>query len=266
RARRERSLIEKGAGTASDGEELDRAVVIARARVDAAKARLGLSEAGGRPSEIRSANARVAAARAAVEQARHELDKTRLIAPIDGVVLRRRIDPGDVVTGTGAGTGAPAFELADTSRLELRMEVEEVDSSRLASGLSVKLVLAGGGQSIGTGIVRRVGAQLERRTIGAHDARERAEGWVRAAWIEPRFDDEHELPLGHRVEVIVGLPARQVPARVPRSALSIREGRAWVGVGWALGFRETPVELGAADDSFVEVRGVAPGARVRAQR
>lgn len=265
RARRERVLVDKQVSPASLAEEAERAVAVARARVDAARARLRLTEAGGRPSEVRSADAKVQAARAALQQAQYELDKTRLIAPIDGVVLVRRIDPGDVVTGTGAGLGAAAFELADASRTELRMEVEEVDASRLAPGLEAKIVQSGGSRQLGQGRVTRVGAQLERRTIGAHDARERGEGWVRAAWIDARWDEGESVPLGQRVEVIVDLPPRQVTARVPRRAVTIREGHASVDVAWALGFRETRVELGAADAQFVEVRGIDPGVRVRSR-
>jgi multidrug efflux pump subunit AcrA (membrane-fusion protein) len=265
RAAREKKLVEKGVSSVSAGDEADRAVAIARARVDATRARLELSRAGGRSSEVRSADARVVAARAAVDQAKFELDKTRLTAPIDGVLLARRIDPGDTITGTSAGVGAPAFEIADASRTELRMEVEEVDSSRLVPGLAVKVTLPGGAE-IGQGSVSRVGAQLERRTIGAHDARERGEGWVRAAWLDVRWNEERRMPLGQRLEVVVDLPPRQVAARVPRSAVRIADGRVSVDVAWTLGFRETPVELGAADDRFVEVRGVSPGSRVRARR
>jgi multidrug efflux pump subunit AcrA (membrane-fusion protein) len=266
RAGREKKLVDKGVSPLSSGDEADRAVAIARAKVDAARARVALSRAGGRSSEVRSADARVAAARAAVDQARFELDKTRLVAPIDGVLLARRIDPGDTITGTSAGVGAPAFEIADASHTELRMEVEEVDSSRLVPGLAVKVTLPGGPDAIGRGTVTRVGAQLERRTIGAHDARERGEGWVRAAWLDVSWTEDRNMPLGQRLEVIVDLPPRQVSARVPRSAVRIADGRVSIDVAWSLGFRETPVELGAADDVFVEVRGVSPGARVRARR
>lgn len=263
RAARERTLADRGAGSAAAAEEAQRAVAIGKAHVEVADARLRLARAGGRSAEVSSANARVTAARAAVDQARLELDRTRFVAPIDGVVLARRVDPGDVITGAGAGVGAPAFEIADASRTELRMEVEEVDSSRLAPGLGVRVRIAGRNEVLGEGTVDRVGAQLERRTIGAHDARERGEGWVRAAWIAPRWTQGATMPLGQRVEVVVDLPPRAVAARVPRSAVRVRDGRARVEVEHLLGFREVLVELGVADERFVEVRGLAPGERVR---
>jgi len=263
---REHKLAERGVSPVAAADEAKRALGVARARVEAAEARVRLAKAGGRRSEVSSANARVRAAKAAVSQAKHELDKTRLIAPIDGVVLARRVDPGDVIAGSSAGVGAPSFEIADPTRIELEMEVEEVDSSRLATGLAVKVMSPGKPEALGTGMVTRVGAQLERRSIGAFDARERGEGWVRVAWVDVRWEAGRSMPLGQRVEVIAELPPRRVGARVPRGAVRIRDGRATVDVVSGLGFRETPVELGAADDSHVEVRGLPAGARVRTGR
>jgi HlyD family secretion protein len=266
RATREQKLVDRGVSPAAAADEAKRALGVARARVAAADARVRLAKAGGRRSEVSSANARVRAAKAAVSQAKQELGKTRLIAPIDGVVLARRIDPGDVIAGSSAGVGAPAFEIADASRIELQMEVEEVDSSRLTPGLVVKVSPPGKPDTLGVGTVTRVGAQLARRSIGAFDARERGEGWVRVAWVDVRWEAARLMPLGQRVEVIAELPPRQVTARVPRGAVRIRDGRATVDVARGLGFKETLVELGAADDRNVEVRGLPAGARVRTKR
>ena len=108
-------------------------------------------------------------------------------------------------------------------------------------------------------------AQLQRRSIGAFDARERGEGWVRVGWIDVRWEDDRVMPLGQRVEVVAELPPRKVTARVPRESVRVRNGRATVDLVSGLGFRETPVRLGAADDTHVEVSGLPVGARVRAR-
>lgn len=266
RALREQKLAERGVSAPAAADEAKRALGVARARVEASEARVRLAKAGGRKSEVTSANARVRAAKAAVSQAKQELGKTRLLAPIDGVVLSRRIDPGDVIAGSTAGVGAPVFEIADVSNVELQMEVEEVDSSRLVPGLAVRVTPPGRPETLGSGTVSRVGAQLQRRSIGAFDARERGEGWVRVGWIDAHWEAGQAMPLGQRVEVVAQLPPRRVTARVPRSAVRVRNGRATVDVATTLGFRETAVDLGAADDSHVEVRGLPAGARVRTKR
>lgn len=265
RAAREQQLEKNGASTASQLDEANSAVRIALARVESLGARLALAKAGGRPSEVRAAKERSTAARAAVKQAEHELDKTKIIAPIDGVVLARRVDPGDTLAGTAAGTQPAAFEIADTTQVELRLEIEELDAMRVTPGLVVTLRMPGDAKVIDTSTIDRVGAQLERRTIGAFDARERGEGWVRAAWV--KWDAKQgELPIGQRLEATVALPARSVEARVPRGALHVSDGYAVLEVDYTLGWKSQRVELGAADDEFVEVRGVAPGTRVRVGR
>ncbi|MBI3201648.1 MAG: HlyD family efflux transporter periplasmic adaptor subunit [Myxococcales bacterium] len=266
RALREQRLADRGVSPSASADEAKRALGVARARVEAAEARVKLARAGGRKSDVTSANARVRAAKAAVSQAKQELNKTRVVAPIAGVVLSRRIDPGDVIAGSTAGVGAPAFEIADVANTELQMEVEEVDASRLVPGLAVRVTPPGRPETLGSGTVSRVGAQLQRRSIGAFDARERGEGWVRVGWIDARWEGDQGMPLGQRVEIIAELPPRKVTARVPRSAVRIRNGRATVDVATTLGFRETAVELGAADDAHVEVRGLPAGARVRTRR
>ena len=65
--------------------------------------------------------------------------------------------------------------------------------------------------------------------------------------------------------ITMEIPPRKVTARVPRESVRVRNGRATVDLVSGLGFRETPVRLGAADDTHVEVSGLPVGARVRAR-
>ncbi|MEB2311762.1 MAG: efflux RND transporter periplasmic adaptor subunit [Sorangiineae bacterium] len=267
RRARDEKLLGSGAVTQEILDGSRRSEEIARARVDAARARRRLAGRGARAVDISAAKARADAAQATIDAARHELDWTRLESPMDGVVLERRIDEGDVIANARMG-GTIAFEIADPSRTELHAEVEEIDAMRIRAGLPVTITWPGGRGALGTGKLTRVGAQLQRRTIGAADARERGEGWVRSAWIEPKWGPSVEggLPIGQRVEVRIVLPSERVSARVPRSAIRVHDGRATVSVAGGLLFRDAPVELGAADERYVEVRGVSPGASIRAER
>ena len=235
---------------------------IAKARLDGSDARLKLTRAGGRPADAKAADARVIAAQAAAAQAKLDLDRTKLIAPLDGVVLARRIDPGDTVTGSQAGTGPAAFEIADVSDTELRIEVEELHVVEVTAGSPARVMLQGGARQVGSGVVTRLGAQLERRTIGAQDARERGEGWVRAVWADVKWN-EAGPPIGQRFEVVLDLGTRHVDASVPRRAVRVAGGRAVLDVAAGPLFRETPVLLGLADDDRVEVRGIEAGKVVR---
>lgn len=262
RQAREEELDRRGASTTERVQEARRASEIAQARVEGARARSKLARAGGRASDTRAADARVTAARAATELARLELERTRLVAPIDGVVLARRVDPGDTLLGAQAGVAPSAFELADAQDLELRVEVEELLADRVSVGTLVRVTTPGGSRTVGEGRLVRVGGRLEPRTIGAQDARERGEGWVRAAWAEVTWPGGAP-PLGQRFEVILQLGERRVEAAAPRGAVRVTGGRAVVERAWGPLSLSTPVHLGLADDQRVEVRGLPPGTVLR---
>lgn len=260
RAQRLQKLREIGGGTEVDEKEALHAVDIAKARLEAAEARLKLAKAGGKTTDVKALEARVAAAEAAISAAKTGLARARITSPIAGVVLARRADPGDTLTMAAASTSLPLFEIADTGHTEVRVEVEEPDAMRVAVGVPVTLTMPGGGEVIAKGKIGRIGARLERRTIGVEDARVRADGQVRAVWVEGAA--AAGLPIGQRLEAVLELSPKQVQAMVPRSAVRVRNGRAVVEVPWGPLTRNVPVKLGAADDRNVELFGVEVGTRV----
>lgn len=255
---RKKKLVAQGALASDAVEVAERNAADASARRDLAKAKLAIARAGGRPDDVRAAKERVAAAAAAVDGAKAQLARCKVYAPIAGVILARRIDPGDTISIVNL---PPAlFDLADVSRTEVRVEVEEADAPLLEIGLAATLV-SSTGQEVGKGKVVRVGARFDKRTIGADAAVVRADGLVRTAfvaWDAPR----PSLAIGQRLEAILERPARVVGARVPRRAVKIRDGLALVDVAGGLFPKEQPVRLGAADDTWVEIAGLAEGASV----
>ena len=142
RQRRLDRLWRSAATSEASVEEARLVVERARARAEALRSRLRLLS-GGRSSEIRAAQARTEAAGAATRLMRTELDRTRLRAPISGVVLARRIDPGDTITAAEVASAAPLFEIADPARTELRAEIEEEDAPRVAVELPAEVTLPG---------------------------------------------------------------------------------------------------------------------------
>jgi HlyD family secretion protein len=83
--------------------------------------------------QVRSAEATVAQREAAVRQAQVDLDRTRITAPIDGVVIERNVDVGQTVA---ASLQAPTlFTIAqDLSRLQIEAYVDETDIGRVREG------------------------------------------------------------------------------------------------------------------------------------
>lgn len=257
RASRDTELAGKGAVADAVADESRRGAEIARARVLRAEAERN-STLRGRVEQIEAARAKVAAAQATYEAARARLDRAVVVSPVAGIVLARKIDVGDT-----AAPGLTLFEVADPVATEVRIEVEELDALRVGPGMDVVITSPGGARELGRGTVFRVSPQLGRRTIGATDARLRAESQVRSAWVRWTEEGGAILPIGLRVEGKVALPARQVEARVPRGAIKVDDGRAKVEVpGWNVFADERPVELGISDGDWVEVKGVPSGTRV----
>jgi multidrug efflux pump subunit AcrA (membrane-fusion protein) len=184
-----------------------------------------------------------------------------LEAPLRGVVLARNCEVGDYAFAAERGGGQPLFELADPAQTEVRVEVEEADASSLAVEQSVTLSVRNGGGERLPGQIVRVSAQLERRTIGADDARVRADGLVRVAAVAWR-GNVPDWPLGTRAEAVIEVRRRDAAARIPRAAVSVRDGRTVVDRPQLFWTREVPVEILSADDAYAEIRGLAPGAEV----
>jgi multidrug efflux pump subunit AcrA (membrane-fusion protein) len=255
RAARDSALAEKGAVPLEIADESRRNAEVARAGFARAAAERR-STLRGRPEQIEAARAKVAAAEAALAAAVARRERSVVVAPIAGVVLARHVDAGD-----GVIPGATMFELANPTATELLVEIEDVDAMRAAPGLVVTIKSLGGAHVVGRGTIDRVSPRLNRRTIGASDARMRAETQVRSAWV--RWDAASTQPIGLRVEAHIALPAKNVDARVPRNSVEVRDGRAQVEVPqyWPLPDARS-VELGIADDGWVEVKGVERGTRV----
>jgi HlyD family secretion protein len=78
-------------------------------------------------------DANIAAARAGLEMARANRDKAEIRAPISGIVLRRSVEPGQVVVS--ALQAAVLFRLAeDLAHLEVRADIDEADVGRVEAG------------------------------------------------------------------------------------------------------------------------------------
>jgi HlyD family secretion protein len=121
------SLIEAEQNAARAQQELPRGLIAQRDH-DAALAAKERALAA-----VESANASAIVARATLKSARSHLGKTRIVSPIDGMVLSRLVEPGQTVT---AGFQTPIlFKLAeDLSHMTLHVYVDEADVGRVREG------------------------------------------------------------------------------------------------------------------------------------
>jgi HlyD family secretion protein len=82
---------------------------------------------------VRAAQYQVEQAVADVHRSKDDLDKTRVVAPMSGVVVRRAVEEGEVaVIGTMNNPGTVLLTIADLSVMEAELEVDETDIGMLA--------------------------------------------------------------------------------------------------------------------------------------
>lgn len=130
-ARIEHARTEKLAATgAVPRQELD----ASRARVDQLDAQLQAAEA-----QVRSTRVELAAQRdqlaSQVKSLAIEADEGAVVAPTAGVVLKKLVEPGELVSANQA-----LFEVADTSELIIELHVDEADIARMRDGRDASTV------------------------------------------------------------------------------------------------------------------------------
>jgi HlyD family secretion protein len=113
--KRNKQLFEEQTISKSEYEQADASYQVAKAEVDAAKYS-------------------VISAEASVKEANENLIKTSIYAPMTGTVSMLLVELGERAVGTGLMTGTEMMRVADLSRMEARVEVNENDIVRVKVG------------------------------------------------------------------------------------------------------------------------------------
>ncbi|MDP3853479.1 efflux RND transporter periplasmic adaptor subunit [Phenylobacterium sp.] len=136
---RKRTLVNQGIYAPSVLDTSQAAFLQARAGVDSARARIAQSQAAMRVQRV-------------------DLGRTTIVAPIDGVIVDRQIEPGQTVA---ASLQAPIlFRIAqDLSKVEVKISVDEADIGQVQEGQAVKFTVDAFPDDNFTGIVTQVRKQ-----------------------------------------------------------------------------------------------------------
>lgn len=236
----------------------------AQAATDAARAAVVAAEAAIRRSEQAAAAAerRVAQGRADEHRAKDVLAKTRIEAPISGVVTRLNVQEGEmVVMGVQNQPGTILLTISDLAAVQAEVKVAEADVLRLALNDPATVTLeAAPGESF-LGRVVEIGASAIPQTGTQVAAREfktvvRLDGG--ADRLRPGLTCDVDILVEERSNVVV----------VPLQAVVERPGRDGVrkaGVFVVKGDTATFVPLtrtGIIGGLDIEVDGVAEGTRL----
>lgn len=218
----------------------------ARAALDSARAALD------------SAEANVAAAAATARATSERAQEFTVRAPMDGVVLFRPIDEGQVV-----GAGETLFELGSASGVEIQAEVEEAYADRLRPGLTARAAVSGS-STVFAARVTEVSPRVDPATGGRLVKLAAAGG--------------EALPPGRSVDVTIVVEVRPQAIVVPRRAVTdgtaaprvlvldgddVARARAVTLLRWPSVDAIVVDGLSAGDRVVLEPEGIADGQRVR---
>ncbi|MCB0700694.1 MAG: efflux RND transporter periplasmic adaptor subunit [Chitinophagales bacterium] len=99
----------------------------------------------------------VDAATASLSQAKENLRRTTIIAPVSGVVSQLKVKKGERVVGTAQMAGTEMLTIADLSRIEVRVEVSETDIAKVKIGDTTVIEADAYRNRTFTGVVSKVG-------------------------------------------------------------------------------------------------------------
>jgi HlyD family secretion protein len=187
-----------------------------------------LSEVDRTRAALDSASATVAATERRIEQsranlagARDTLSKTRIVAPMAGVVTRLPVEEGEVaVVGTMNNPGTQLMTISDMSEVEAVMEVDETDLPQVRVGQPATVTLDAYGERKLSGVVTEV-ASSPIQAAGGDGA-----GSAQAISFEVRIqldDPPADIRPGFSCSADITTDTRASALQVPIQALVVRE-------------------------------------------
>ncbi|WP_185969924.1 efflux RND transporter periplasmic adaptor subunit [Rhizobium straminoryzae] len=237
-SRRAEATLANARSTLAREMEMQRTGASSRSALEAAQTAVQQGEAdlSKAQSFIRQAEAQEAQAAATVEMNQAQLDKSVIRAPIDGVVVARDLNLGDVVS-----PGTAIVELVDPSSIVLTARFDESAIASLSQGQGVKITFNSQGELPIDGKVLRIGREVDTETREF------------TVDITPQ-----RLPsnwaIGQRSTAVIAIEGRSDVISVPASAIVRKDGHpgVWAVAGGRAAWR--PVELGSIGGNLVEVR------------
>lgn len=222
---RNRKLNESGVLTPKEWSDFLQKLTAQRALVESASSELEKMEVGYESYDIQSASAALQLAMARERIAKRDLDRTRILSPIDGLVTKRSVEVGQLVAPS-----VELFEVQDPERLWLLVEVGERYADQVARGQTAVLRSdATPGESRGR--VDRIGGALSSRTHALQ------------VWLS--WEDGAPLPpIGVFARAVIDLPDIPDSYKLRREWIHMSEGNHFVWEVREDRLHQRPVTLG----------------------
>lgn len=131
-------------------------ITVAESGVDAAQAQLDLLQAGAREEQLAAAQAQVEAVQATVNLLETQVSRQTLNTPVDGVVLARTVEPGEV-----AAPAATLLVIGQLDNLIMTVFVPEDQYGQIALGQEAVITVDSFPGETFTGTVQRIADKAE---------------------------------------------------------------------------------------------------------
>lgn len=199
-------IAKAGAATKDEAERARQQAEADSATLRVAVARLRAAKAGSRLEDLSFQAARVLAAEARVAQAKAALGRLAIRAPIDGEILQVKVREGELYSVQGQ---EPLLILGDTSKLRVRMEVDERDVARVRTGAEAYVMADAFGDRRFPGRVVELGRRFGRKNIRTDDPVEKNDTKILEVLIE--LGANELLIPGQRVMSFIRVPPAPAP-------------------------------------------------------
>lgn len=128
------------ARTQRDAEASDLRAAVEQIAIKAQEIEIAQAERDIAQANLRSAEAVVEQRQAALEQAKVDLERTQIRSPIDGVIIKREVNPGQTLAVSFQAT--TLFKIANDLRLmQVEGRIDEADVGRLKPGQRAKFTV-----------------------------------------------------------------------------------------------------------------------------
>lgn len=164
-----------------------------------------------------------------------ELSNTKVLAPFDGLIVRRQRDPGDIVL-----PGSAVLKLVSIEQLWVSAWVDETEMAKVNAGQTARVVFRSEPDHPYTGEVARLGRETDRETreyIVDVSVLESPKNWA----------------VGQRAEVYIEAGQKDSALLVPSKYVQWRDNIAGVFVHTNNRANWQPIKLGLRNDQFIEV-------------
>jgi ABC exporter DevB family membrane fusion protein len=230
-------------------DQADRDAKMAQARLESARENYKLVMAPPRAEDVATAQAELSLARAQLAQAQDNYDNTFVRSPVDGVVVKRYMNPGESISYESLYQ--PIVSVSDTTHLMVRAEIDENDIGKIQVGQRASIRCDAFRGHTFYGHVVRISGGLGPKKIQTDNPTEKIDMDVLESFVE--VDPGTPLRVGLRVDVYIELARKDDVLVVPMRAVELQNGVATVHVKSPTGMQSRQVRLGAQDGLRIEV-------------